>query len=96
MCTLHVRISLPTRNEYGTDVYNLRRHTNYLPIADKLCQSQRCKSLYIIANFCHIELQKQGKANNTTEVHRYRSPTEIQEQFATSWRQKGALCYMSQ
>jgi hypothetical protein len=90
-------ISLPARNEYGTDVWNLRRHTNYLPIADKVCQSQKCKSLHIIVNFCHIELQ--NWRGRQIMPHRYisiRSPTEIQEQFATSWRQKGALRYISQ
>ena len=93
-----MRISLRARNEYGTDVWNLRRHTNYLPIADKLCQSQKCKSLHINANFCHTELQE-GTGRQVT-LQRYVSiafPQKyVQEQFATSWRQKGALRYMSQ
>jgi hypothetical protein len=72
-----MRISLPARNEYGTDVWNLRRHTNYLPITDKICQSQKCKSHHIIANFFHSELQKGRKKQIMPQ--RYVSITLLQK-----------------
>lgn len=63
-----MRYSLPSRNEYATDVWNLRSNTNYLLTTDKLCQSQKCKSLNIISNFCHTELHKWRGSQRGTPV----------------------------